>query len=105
MLKSGARIYKEENEVEVKLPGFKIYPNPTNGQFTVDLHLTQKINATAKLELIDITGRTVYSQNAIVRNGILQQKFMITSLLATGVYTAKITANNKSYLTKLLYKK
>ena len=103
--KAGERYYKQENEIEVKLPGFKIYPNPTNGEFKVDLYLTDKINATVKLELLDNTGRTVYRQNATMRNGMLQQTFMVSSFLTPGVYTAKIIANNKSYQTKLVYKK
>ena len=31
-----------------------VYPNPSNGQFIVDLHLAERINAIAKLQLIDV---------------------------------------------------
>jgi hypothetical protein len=71
----------------------------------VDLHLTEKINATAKFQLIDITRRLVYVGSATVSNGIMQKKISVSSLLSSGIYTVEIIANGKSYFTKLIYGK
>jgi len=83
----------------------KLYPNPSRGQFVIELHLAEKINGTAKLQLIDITGRIVYIENATITNGALQKKVSISSLLSSGIYMVKIIANDKSYFSKLIYEK
>ena len=93
------------NTVEEKSLALKLYPNPSNGQFMVDLHLAEKINATAKLQLIDITRRTVYVGSAVINNGILQKKVSISSSLSSGIYTVEIIANGKTYFSKLMYAK
>ena len=93
------------NTVEEKSSALKLYPNPSNGQFMVDLHLAEKINATAKLQLIDITGRTVYVGSATINNGVLQKKVSISSSLSAGLYTVEIIANGKTYFSKLMYGK
>jgi len=71
----------------------------------IDLQIAEKINTTAKLQLIDITGRTVYIENVTVTNGTLQKKVSISSMLSSGIYMVKIIANDKSYLSKLIYEK
>jgi len=78
--------------IEEKSPVLKLYPNPSNGQFTIDLHLGERINGTAKLQLIDTTGRTVYVGTATIANRVLQQKVSISSSLSPGIYTVEITA-------------
>jgi hypothetical protein len=91
--------------VEKSAAALKLYPNPSNGQFMVDLQIGERINATARLQLIDITGRIVYSQSANVNNGVLQKKVLISSMLSSGIYTVEIIANGKSYFSKLMYAK
>ena len=93
------------NAVEEKSSVLKLYPNPSNGQFIVDLHLAERINGTGKLQLIDIMGRTVYVGSATINSGVLQKKVSISSLLSSGIYTVEIIANGKSYFAKLMYGK
>jgi len=93
------------SNTEEKSSALKLYSNPSSGQFMVDLHVAERINGTAKLQLIDITGRTVYVANAVINNGVLQKKVSISSLLSSGFYTVTIIANGKSYFAKLIYGK
>ena len=88
-----------------KADAFNVYPNPTTGQFTIDLQLSDKINGTAKVQIIDITGRSVHTGNEVITNGALQKKLTISSSLASGVYMLKLTAGNNSYLARLIYQK
>ena len=93
------------NPIEEKSSALKLYPNPSKGQFMIDLQIAEKINGTAKLQLIDITGRTVYVESATINNGVLQKKVSISSSLSAGLYTVEIIANGKSYFSKLMYAK
>ncbi|WP_395066553.1 T9SS type A sorting domain-containing protein, partial [Flavobacterium sp.] len=75
---------------------FSIYPNPTNGNFTVALKNTTSQNYT--LDLFDMIGKKIISQKLNPT-----QTIITTSNLTKGVYIAKITGNeNKSYNTKLI---
>jgi hypothetical protein len=51
----------------------RLYPNPSNGQFIVELHLAEKINAGAKIQLIDMRGKTVQTENGEINRGTLQK--------------------------------
>ncbi len=82
-----------------------MYPNPSRGQFAVELHLAEKINAPAKIQLIDMTGKTVYTENAVMNNGALQKTVAASSVLANGIYMVRIIVNNKIYKTELVYAK
>jgi hypothetical protein len=93
------------NGVEEKSSALKLYPNPSKGQFMIELHLANEINANAKIELLNMMGQTVSAENANISNGMLQKKVSISSSLASGIYMVKVVANNKIYLTKLIYEK
>jgi hypothetical protein len=59
---------------------FRVYPNPTNGMFTVELN-----NGAESVEVIDVTGRVVYAEKAT------SNKVEINiSDLSNGVYSVKV---------------
>ncbi|HEX8676510.1 MAG TPA: T9SS type A sorting domain-containing protein, partial [Segetibacter sp.] len=91
--------------IDEKSSALKLYPNPNKGQFMVELHLSNNINANAKIELLNMMGQTVSTINASINNGTLYKNVSISSSLAAGMYIAKITVNNKTYLARVVYQK
>jgi hypothetical protein len=83
----------------------RLYPNPTKGQFVIELHLANNISTNAKIQLTNMMEQTVSAENATISNGVLQKRVTISSSLAQGIYMVKVIANNKTYLTKLVYEK
>jgi hypothetical protein len=83
----------------------QLYPNPNMGQFVATLYLADKINANAKIQLIDMTGKTVQTEDAVIGNGTLQKTITVSSSLAKGIYMVRIVVNNKTYKTPLIYEK
>ena len=71
----------------------------------VELDLAEKINTKAEIQLIDITGKTVHSENAVIYNGALQKTITVSSTLAKGMYLVRIVVNNKTYKAPLIYEK
>ncbi|MEO5984779.1 MAG: T9SS type A sorting domain-containing protein [Ferruginibacter sp.] len=90
---------------EEKTQSLKLYPNPTKGQFMIELHLSNNINAKAKIEMVNMMGQTVSAENANISNGVLQKTVFISSSLSAGIYMVKISADNKTYFSKLKYEK
>ncbi|MBO4531240.1 MAG: T9SS type A sorting domain-containing protein [Paludibacteraceae bacterium] len=82
----------EQNE-ETK---FDIYPNPSDGQFTISLGA---IEGPYNIEIIDIMGRVIYtkSDNKNEVNVDLSDK-------GSGVYHVKVYTNNKTWSSQVLIK-
>ncbi|HMY14625.1 MAG TPA: T9SS type A sorting domain-containing protein [Bacteroidia bacterium] len=76
---------------------FKILPNPNNGNFKIMYLLPQ--NTSGKLEIFDINGRAVYSQN-LPQWSTLQ--FISLPKISNGVYAVKIISDNFSVTKKLI---
>jgi len=83
----------------------KLYPNPNKGQFVVELNISEKINANAKIQLIDMAGKTVQTENAEINSGALQKTINVSSALTKGIYMVRIIVNDKVYKTQLVYEK
>ena len=75
----------------------KIFPNPNNGNFKIMYLLPQ--NKAGKLEIFDINGRAVYSQN-LPQWSTLQ--FISLPKLSNGVYVCSITSNHQRVNKKLV---
>lgn len=81
------------NEITKAGNNVKVYPNPTAGEFTIEL-----ANSSVKtLEVIDLTGRVVYS-TATVTN---KSKVNLSSL-SNGIYYVKIQTNNSTEVVKVV---
>ncbi|HVT63204.1 MAG TPA: MopE-related protein, partial [Legionellaceae bacterium] len=58
-----------KNDINENAPAIKLYPNPTKGQFVIELHLAGNINANAKIEVMNMTGQIVLHENANISAG------------------------------------
>ncbi|MEP6594924.1 MAG: hypothetical protein ABJA71_03210 [Ginsengibacter sp.] len=50
-------------------------------------------------------GRTVYSENTNINNGLLQKENTLSSKLAHGIYMVRVVVNNNTYKAPLVYEK
>ncbi len=73
---------------------FKVYPNPSNGSFNLSFH---SIKGKSDLEIFNSIGEVVYSKNLEELNSDMQLQLS----LASGIYMARLTNNNKSYTQKV----
>ena len=82
-----------------------LHPNPTNGKFILELHITERSTSKAQIQLVDMLGRTVYTENTKVNNGLLQKSISVSSALAHGTYLVKVVVNDKIYKAQVVYQK
>ncbi len=85
----------DENE-ESEENRFAIYPNPSDGIFTISM---EESDSPYTIEITDMTGRTVYT-----RNGDEQEVEIDLSGKAKGVYTVKVLTNKNVHCTQIMIK-
>jgi hypothetical protein len=78
-----------------------IYPNPTNGTFTISLRLADEINVSASIEIHDLAGRIVTMDEEATIDGMLKKQIFVKKL-PSGFYWTRISVNGKVYQTKLV---
>jgi len=80
------------------LKDFKLYPNPNNGSFTIS---SADFGGTYLVEMIDITGRVVYSENVNISQN--ETKVVNTNNLNTGVYILRMVdkSTNEAFTTRV----
>jgi hypothetical protein len=74
----------------------KVYPNPTDGIVNVRI---SKYFGTVDIQLIDITGRQVYSANKVEFNG---QKSIDLSTVNPGIYLLKVKGDSLNFVEKII---
>jgi hypothetical protein len=77
--------------------GIKIYPNPTNGQISIEL---DKLINLVYVSVLDLTGRVMHQSHL---SGAGSQKIDLTHL-AKGVYIVKISIEGNELTTRLVIK-
>lgn len=90
---------------EEKTSAIKLYPNPSSGQFTIELHFSENITSDVKIGITNIMGQIVHIENANIIKGGLQKNISLSPVLSSGIYIVKIIVNKKIYQAKLIYEK
>lgn len=81
-----------------------VFPNPSNGNFTLNIQTEDKTHTNVKIELFDIYGRLVGTYTAINNNGIISKQIS-NYTLGNGMYIVGYTINGIRKTTKLIIKK
>jgi hypothetical protein len=84
---------------EIESNNFIIYPNPNNGNFTVQFD--NLLNENVNFEIFNIVGQLVYKKNLInaTKHEVNLKEF------SNGVYSIKITTTHSSISRKLIIQK
>lgn len=77
-----------------------LYPNPTNGNFMLELHTGNSVSSEMIIEISDLNGKTVYSELVPVTVGFLKQELELN--LADGFYLVRGIQNNQIIQKKLV---
>jgi hypothetical protein len=76
-----------------------VFPNPTNGQFTVETEITQP--GAVKIELVNILGETVLTVNENTNGGLFSTSVDMGTL-ASGTYHVVLTSSNQRWTVQLV---
>ncbi|MCK4452824.1 T9SS type A sorting domain-containing protein, partial [candidate division WOR-3 bacterium] len=87
----------EEVEQKTKVPSFAVYPNPTSGLLTIQLHSSQKQKI--ELDVYDESGRFVQC----IYNGYIQERTRAMNIkLPAGVYFLRLRNELNTEFKKLV---
>ena len=79
----------------------KIFPNPSNGQFSIEVEMEN--NLTAEVVVYDLTGRVILSQQNVLHSGSNTISMNIEGV-APGTYVLQMKSNDKQYVATFIVK-
>jgi hypothetical protein len=93
-----------EDVLEVVMPTLAIFPNPNrDGQVTVRLEGVEVLDGTpAVIEVLDMMGRTVRTEQAIAADGSLNHGMDLGADLNAGIYLVSIVIGEERYTQRLI---
>lgn len=83
-------------EEDFELAGIRVYPNPTDGQFTLELPLGYE---QAKAEIRDMKGALIWKSEQL--HADTKNEINLSNQLSKGVYLLRIESEGKSWTRKL----
>ncbi|MCE3294919.1 MAG: type sorting protein [Crocinitomicaceae bacterium] len=91
----------EESEATETHEELHVYPNPTEGKFTVEMHDVDA-DSPVELRVYDMAGKLVHSQSALpVNNEVEMDVDMTAKTHQTGLYVVKITNGERQFIQKM----
>jgi hypothetical protein len=87
------------NEVKSESEKIKVYPNPSNGSFTVNI--STSVSENIQINIINELGQIVYCENKQSNIGINKEQLNLSNL-ASGIYTLRMESNSSIMIRKLV---
>ncbi len=87
---------------ESRVPSIQLFPNPSDGNFMLQLELQSAISENATIEVLNLLGQIVHKKEIPVLEGKLTTQILINQLLTKGVYVLRVTMSNNSYVEELI---
>ena len=79
-----------KNEIPEGKQDFLIYPNPCKDYFHIQAQLNTGENGIARIELLNLLGKRVQTEEVLIVNGLLQSKLNLYQTLQSGIYSVKM---------------
>jgi len=86
-------------ELDKVADAMNVYPNPSNGTFTIKLDGVNTVRM--NISVADITGKVIFTQEFSNVNGSFQKDLVMKEMPA-GLYILTVTTDNDSYQAKLM---
>ena len=83
---------------------FDIYPNPTIGEFVIDMTLNTTATS-ADMQLLNIMGEIVYNNSVSVNNGSIIESIQLNDNVPSGMYIVKVVVDGTEYTKQLVLQK
>ncbi len=88
-----------------EIPGelqMKVYPNPTNGLFTIVLNMSTFREEKIKMRIVNVLGQEIYNKEIIAQDETIKEIVELDQSLPTGIYTLQIMMGNKTENTSVV---
>jgi uncharacterized delta-60 repeat protein len=79
-----------------------VYPNPTTGNFALDLNIQLAENSIATIQVINALGQIVNSRTIAISNGLLHEEFSLAGNVAFGNYQVRIVAGDVVFTKQIM---
>ena len=81
-----------------------VYPNPNDGNFNLEIKTHSKNQQQVVIQIFDLNGKLIKKYSIIADVGVCRKRFTESNLV-NGIYTLRVTANNKTNDVKLFIEK
>jgi len=85
-----------------KLFQMKVFPNPSNGHFTIMFNMATTKEEKVLLRIINSAGRTVYTQELLVDNDNVQKMIDLDQSLPLGIYNLQAILGSRQENTQVM---
>jgi hypothetical protein len=79
-----------------------VFPNPNNGEFTVQGSIGGEQDAAVSLELTDVLGRVVYKTATMANDGQINARLMLNGSLPRGMYLLNLRSDAENKVFRIL---
>lgn len=73
-----------------------VYPNPTNGLFTIAFNMPANANEKIKIRIVNLLGQEIYNKELAVIDEYIKETVELDPSLPTGIYTLQVMVGTKS---------
>ena len=83
----------------------KLYPNPGNGLFLIELDLGEAETNDASVQVLDLLGKIVYANQTDIVDGMLREEVKLDDNLPGGNYLIRVSSGERVFSRPIIYQK
>jgi methionine-rich copper-binding protein CopC len=104
---AGKKVIKScrEESFSVDDTQLSVFPNPSDGKFSVQFSSDNIQDASATIQLFNVTGQMVFEENTLMTDGQLRKEISLSSSLPAGIYFLQVKVNDEVYTEKVVLEK
>ncbi|HYV93663.1 MAG TPA: MopE-related protein, partial [Chitinophagales bacterium] len=92
-------------ETDLFSPVVNLFPNPSNGQFIVNMQFADDMSGEADIQIFNMLGQSVFLNRVAIVNGELFYQVNFDSKVAAGRYFVQVIVGDKVYTGQIVYLK